>query len=126
MTFFANNPVAREIGNNITMQWSVNRANEDKYVAIVAHFLPEPEMEKQIVTSIDGKPTVTHKGKGTFEDRLMVNLTDDDNLTLTIINVKYQDQGNYSVNVFLNKGVPGKDTVALHVFGMFFSVICSN
>ena len=81
-------------------------------------------MKKQIVTWNNPNPTVSEKGKETFEGRLMVNLTDDDNLTLTIINAKYQDQGNYSVNVVFNEGVPnGKDTVALHVFGMFFGYL---
>lgn len=124
VTLNGNNPVVVETGNNITMQWSINKTAEFE-ISINAYFQSQTIKKTKIVYWGNKEPRVLTDGEKNYSGRLETHWVDS-KFTLKISNAKYSDSGNYSVRVLLSKErlsrlVFGFATVNVH--GMFFQLL---
>lgn len=85
------------------MQWRINKTVGSNINYIWAYAQSQSFKETEIVSWGEGKPYVSKSGEKVYGFRLEIDFADD-KFTIKIINTKYNDSGNYSVEVQSRKG----------------------
>ena len=109
-----------ETGKNITMQWRINKTVGSKIDYIRAFAESQSFKKTEIVNWAGNRPHVYEDGRKIYGDRLETDFADN-KFTIKISNTKYNDSGNYSVEVQLNPFEKKDNVAALNVHGMFSS-----
>ena len=103
------------------MQWKINKTSGSTIKYIWAFVQSQSIKKTQIVTWVDGEPSYVFKNiKKIYGDRLRKDFADN-KFTLKIRNAKYNDSGNYSMEVQSDPFEMKIDVATVHVHGMFFS-----
>ena len=118
MKFTADNPVVVETNKNITLKWSINKTTGSNIRDINAYVQSQSIKKRKIVTWANNEPLVLRDAEKIYDYRLKTDFVGN-KFSLKIINAKYVDSGNYSVEVQLK---PYEEEVAIvNVHGMFSS-----
>ena len=109
-----------ETGKNITMQWRINKTVGSNINYIRAYAQLQSLKKTQIVYWVDGEPYLSKNGEKIYGDRLETDFADN-KFTIKISNTKYNDSGNYSVEVQLDPYEEEDNVAIVNVHGMFSS-----
>lgn len=123
VTLNVDNPVVVETGKNITMQWRINKTVGSNINYIRAYAQLQSLKKTQIVYWVDGEPYLSKNGEKIYGFRLETDFAND-KFTIKISNTKYNDSGNYFVEVQFGKGRKFENEVnvaTVNVHGMVSS-----
>ena len=109
-----------ETGKNITMQWRINKTVRSNIKFIWAYAQSQSFKKTQIVSWGNNRPNVHEDGRKIYGDRLETDFADN-KFTIKISNTKYNDSGNYSVEVQLDPYEEEDNVAIVNVHGMFSS-----
>ena len=102
------------------MQWRINKTIGSNINYIWAYAQSQSFKKTQIVGWANGEPDLSKDGEKIYGVRLETDFADN-KFTIKISNTKYNDSGNYSVEVQLNPFEKKDNVAAINVHGMFSS-----
>ena len=102
------------------MQWRINKTIGSNINYIWAFAQSQSFKKTQIVTWGGNRPVVFEDGRKIYGDRLETDFADN-KFTIKISNTKYNDSGNYSVEVQLDSNEKEDNVAIVNVHGMFSS-----